>query len=158
MRHSFLRWTLEAHPDLTRRVHGQIPQGGAVSCGCDPCRNFVSLRQQVYPPPVLQLFRDLGIDAAKETEVMHVCRLPDGRHAYSGWFHWVGELVGGDPCWNEGDATVRQLAVEPVTASFSMGFSRDRSMAPAPFEGLPVVQLEFYVELSWVAELPEPEY
>ena len=155
---TFLRWTLHHDPDATRRAHGQVPEGGAEACACDPCRNFVALRNQVYPPRVLQLFRDLGLETNKETEVMHVCRLPDGRHAYSGWFHLVGKLVDGEPCWDEVDGTTRQLAVEPVTSTFSMGFSLDRSMASAMLEGLPVVQLEFYVELPWVVGLAEPEF
>ena len=98
-----------------------------------------------------------GVDPTREAEVMHICRLPNGRHSYSGWFHLVGEIVEGGECWREGGSRTRVPDLETVTESFSMGFSSDRSIADAAFDTLPVVQLEFHAETPWVSSASEPE-
>src|SRR5262245_47279035 len=65
----FGRWKLQADAEATKRAYEQIAIGSPERCGCLHCRNFVAARSTVYPEPVLVLFRELGIDSAKEAEI-----------------------------------------------------------------------------------------
>ena len=71
-------WTLRADVAATRRAYERIGQGSAEGCVCDPCKNFLVVRDEAYPPDVMRLFESLGIDYRKETEICHYCRLPSG--------------------------------------------------------------------------------
>lgn len=64
--------------ELTKLTYEGFTLGGAESCGCDDCKNFVYNREDIYPEEIKKLFDQLGIDYKKETEIGHYCRQPEG--------------------------------------------------------------------------------
>jgi hypothetical protein len=105
----------------------------------------VTVRDRVFPAAFLQLLESLGIDPHKDGEAYHNGQLAPGRHAYGGWFHFVGSL----------DRTGDFAAVD-----FGDGFSAWLCSRSAPaleaLRGQPLVQLEFHAEnVPW--GLAEPE-
>ena len=89
----FGKWHIACDPEATRQAHHQISVGGPEACGCLFCQNFAIARSQVYPPAVLSLFKQLGVDSKHEAEVYHLGRLDPGKHLYGGWFHLVGTIA-----------------------------------------------------------------
>jgi hypothetical protein len=92
----------------------------------------------VYPAVVLTLFKQLGIDPRRETEVYHLTLLEAGVHLYGGWFHIVGTL----PATREGTAE--------LASHFSLCFEAGGAVVPAPFQPFPLVRLEFFAQVPWV--------
>src|SRR5262249_39562807 len=132
-------------------------KGAPEECGCEPCRNFVAQRSTAYPAQAHEIFTQLGIAANREAEVYHIARLKPGRHLYGGWFHFVGAI-------QEGRDASRQIApnswqpdLEKMSERFSVGCTCKTGLVPASFGELPLVQVEFTVELQWVLEASEPQ-
>jgi hypothetical protein len=146
----FKRWVMLAEPDLTARVYAAIERGGADACGCAPCRNFAAARAQIYPPEVLALFAELGIDSTREAEIYHVARITPGRHSYGGWFHFVGALQSGNDSKTALEDGQTRVSFEPVTPQFAVAFTSRVDLVPAPFERAPLLQLEFAAEVPWL--------
>jgi len=71
----FGKWRLECDPEATRQAHLRISVGSPEACGCRECQNFAAARSQVYPPEVLSLFSQLGIDPQHEAEIYQLGRL-----------------------------------------------------------------------------------
>ena len=111
-------------------------------------------------------------------------RLPDsllGLHLHGGWFHLIGSIVEGPDCFEPivgppklGRRVVGRVALdpqshravpgagqgwtarlEPVSGTFSMGFTTHTALVPDSFGGHPIVQVEFEAFVPWV--LPEPD-
>jgi hypothetical protein len=142
---TFGKWRFECDPEATRVVYSRVDRGGAESCSCNGCRNFVAARSRVFPETFLELLATLGVDPLKDAEAYHNARLAPGRHDYGGWYHFIGQLT------VDGDF---------AAVDFGNGFTASLCKATAPrlksLEGLPVVQLEFHSEsVPWA--LPEPE-
>jgi hypothetical protein len=76
----------------TQKAYSNIDAGGADECTCNPCKNFVAVRDRVFPAAFLSLLESLGIDPHKDGEVYHNAQLAPGRHDYAGWYHFVGLL------------------------------------------------------------------
>ena len=76
----------------TENAYSRADIGGVESCSCEGCRNFVLVRDEVFPPSFLALLESLGIDPRKDGETYHIARDRPGRHYYGGWFHFVGDL------------------------------------------------------------------
>ena len=149
---NFGRWRLISDREATQRAYNSIQIGGPEACGCSPCRNFAAVRGQVYPVEVLSLFEDLGIDLRREAEIYHMGRLESGLHLYGGWFHCIGRIE------QEGEE-VGRFDLEAGPGSFKLYFHDKPNLVPAPLLvlGLPLLQLEFNAEVSWVLEETEPE-
>jgi hypothetical protein len=49
-------WILDCDVEATRAGYETISVGGAESCDCAGCRNFLAQRDSVYPAEVLNLF------------------------------------------------------------------------------------------------------
>lgn len=146
----FKRWVLLAEPERTAEAYRAIERSAAEVCGCDPCRNFLAQRDQIYPAEALALFAQLGIDATREAEVYHMARVGPGRHHYGGWLHFVGTLQSGEDSKSVlGDGGTR-VSFEELTAEFAIAFTRVVDLVSPAFGRLPVMQLEFAVELPWV--------
>jgi hypothetical protein len=146
----FGRWRLCSDREATRRAYKCVEIAGPEACGCSYCRNFAAARDQVYPAEVRSLFGDLGIDPCREAEVYHMCRLKSGLHLYGGWFHFVGRIE------EEGEE-VGKFCLEGGTGPFNLFFHEKPVLVPDPFQGLPLVQLEFTAQAPWILEEPEPE-
>ena len=152
----FGRWQLSVDRDATRRAYAAVLKGGPEKCTCQPCLNFVTARAQVYPPEALELFNKLGISADREAEVYHMARLNSGKHFYGGWFHFIGTIESGADAAKPIRENVWQPVLEKITEDFSLGFSSRIGLLRKPFEGSPVVQVEFTANVPWVIRAPEP--
>jgi hypothetical protein len=153
---TFARWLLRYDPDATRHAYRQVTQGGAEQCGCAYCLNFAAQRERVYPHSVLELFKTLGIDAAREVEVFENGPAACGQALYMGWFHFVGEIVSERPERKETAEKGWGPDLEPIGDSFEIGFSDKAGLVRKPSEGLPIVQLDFALPLDWVLDTPCP--
>jgi len=154
---AFRRWTLDADPERTRQAHAQLGRGGAEECGCDPCRNFIAAREQLFTDEFGSLLRMIGVDPAREVEVHHNARLPSGLHSYGGWFHAVGRIIAGGECWREVKPGVLQAEFEPVSGQLAVGLRSDCALVREPFRGLPLFQIEIEAEVPWVLSTAEPQ-
>jgi hypothetical protein len=155
----FGKWTIAVDPELTSEVYAGLETSGAESCGCEPCFNFAAVRHLIYTPEILNLFEWLGVDPLLESGVRHLGRVTAGSHRYSGWFHVVGEITSG-PATPVAAADRGRESVVSLVASgdgLEVGFSRERSLAPEAFHGLPVITLEFRAVAPWISNAPEPE-
>lgn len=153
---NFGSWELEADPEATREAYSNVPEGGPEECPCEPCKNFIAAREQVYPAQVLALFDRLGISFDREVEVYHMARTKSGKHFYGGWFHFVGRIVSGGDAVKQVAENVWQPDLKTVTEDFSLGFRSRAELLRKPFEGKPIVQVEFTANVPWVISSPEP--
>src|SRR6266404_7597834 len=120
-------------------------QGGADTCTCNACRNFVMVRDRVFPGAFLKLLDSLGIDAHKDGEVYHNARLAPGQHDYGGWFHFVGSLdrAGDFPVVDLGDG-------------FTVWLRHKAAPELSALKGHPLVELEFHaINVPWGLDEPE---
>lgn len=152
----FSRWEISFDPKATSEVYAAVQLGGPEMCGCETCLNFAAARKQAYPSEVLDLFEKLGISADRETETYHLGRLARGRHLYGGWFHFVGTINSGTDAWKQVKENLWQPDFEIINEDFSFGFSSRLGLVRKPFEGLPVVQLEFNARVPWLLKSTEP--
>jgi hypothetical protein len=135
-------WILDCDVEATRVGYQTIAVGGAESCDCAGCRNFLAQRECVYPAEVLNLFDELGVNYKRDAETYHTARLEPGLHLYGRWFHFVGAILT-EPI---GPATLN---------NFTIDFFPDRALAAKAFENQRLVQIEITVKLPWVLSEPE---
>jgi hypothetical protein len=153
----FGRWQLEADPVATREAYASILKSGPEECSCEPCKNFIAARERTYPAEVLALFERLGISFDREVEVYHMARMNSGKHLYGGWFHFVGSILSGADAFKQVTENVWRPDLEKVTEDFSLGFRSRVQLLRKPFEGKPIVQVEFTANVPWVISSPEPK-
>jgi hypothetical protein len=142
---AFGQWQFEYDPEATQLAYSHVERGGAESCNCNGCRNFVAVRDRVFPKAFLEFLASVGIDPLKDAEIYHNARFSPGHHDYGGWFHFVGRLkVDGD------------FGVVDFGAGFTAWLCKASAPGLSTFEGLPLVQLEFHSEaVPWVLSEPE---
>jgi hypothetical protein len=139
-------WQYTVDRPATVRAYAQAERGGVDTCDCDYCLNFRPTRPEVFPAAFLALLEELGIDPYKDGEIYQNVRLAPGRHAYAGWYHFVGTLdqTGDFPMVELGD-----------------GFTAWMCNGTAPrlptLHGLPAVELGFSTDrVPWLLGEPEP--
>jgi hypothetical protein len=145
--HEFGEWRYTVDREATRTAYTREPAGGAATCTCNGCRNFVAARDRILPPQLVAFLESLGIDPTKDAEAYHCGRVAPGRHHYGGWYHFVGTL----------DVTGDLARIE-----FSEGFFAWMSTARAPriasLQSASVVELAFSTDRApWVLNEPEAE-
>jgi len=138
-------WRVRYDAAATRRAYERIRHGGAEECRCSTCRNYIAARSSAFPAEFLRLLERLGVDPAKERESYYVQAAAPGRHVYSGWFHFVGEVV-------EGPAEVLALGER-----FHFYITNETALVPEAFAGKAVAQIEFTTEVPWVTRDAEPQ-
>jgi hypothetical protein len=138
-------WIFTNDADATGEAYSRADAGGVDTCTCNACRNFVSVRDRVFPPAFLTLLTSLGIDPHKDGEVYHNVRLAPNRHDYAGWYHFVGTLE------NTGD-----FAPVEFGSGFTVWLCKRHAPALSSLKDLPLVELNFHAEnVPW--GLSEPE-
>ena len=144
------RWTICFDPELTRELYAKISPS---SCECTDCANFRAAEGRGFSPPFLPLLGQLGIDPGKPSEI---CHLGDSGEPMptQGWFHFVGHLADGADAWRKVGETSRNLDLEPFPGIKGIGFSSRLAQMPEPFEGQPLIQLEFETVVPWVTAVP----
>lgn len=128
-------WFFTNDLSATQEAYSRIDVGTADECKCNGCRNFVAVRDRVFPPAFIELLKSLGIDPHKDGEVYHNGQIAPGRHHYGGWYHFVGSLD------KTGD-----FAPLDYGGGFTVWLSRRHSPALASFEGLALVELGFQAD------------
>ena len=135
-------WVLECDVRATCAGYETISAGGAETCDCSGCQNFLAQRDTVYPAEVLGLFNELGVNYKRDAETYHMARLEPGVHLYGAWFHFVGSIV--------------KEPVGPATlGNFTIDFIPNNDLAAKAFENQRLVQIETTVKLRWVLSEPE---
>lgn len=144
------RWSVRFDPELTRQLYARTSSS---ACECTDCANFRAAGEEAFPRTFLQLLRQFGIDPAKPAELCH-CGASGEPMPTQGWFHFVGHLEGGADAWRQTSETTYVLDAEPFPGMTSVGFTGRLSQVPEPFEGQPLVQLEFEAVVPWVTAGP----
>ena len=152
------RWTIRPDVRRTREAHAALAQSGAAACSCNGCRNFEAARAHFLAGPIGAILEQLGITPAWEVEVYETGRTESGLHEYGGWFHFVGAIESGDKPWREmpGNPAVRVPDFETLTPGLQLGFHADAMLVRPSFQGMPLVQLEFMVDLPWLIDSEQP--
>ena len=139
-------WRFTVDREATASAYADTLAGYSATCTCCWCRNFLLVREKVFPKEFLSLLASLAIDPAKDAEVYNEGRQAAGSLFYGGWFHFVGVLdVTGD--------------FAPVRFGDNLIVYLCKAYAPRPdaFKDLPVVQLEFRAEnVPWTLDEGEP--
>lgn len=144
---SFGLWQYSVDREATLAAYARVDRGGSDTCSCNGCRNFVVARARVFPVEFVQFLESLGVDPCKDGEVQHNARLALGRHAYGGWFHFVGSLdVTGD------------FPVVTMGNGFTAWLQRKSAPELVGLKGLALAQVEFHAEhVPWMLNETEPE-
>jgi len=153
MQRTIARWLVDFDPDVTRRCYAQLAIG--TGCGCDQCRNFDKAVEKAFPPEFRSLADALGLDIAKPAELCHWYREPSGLYVTGGWFHFVGSILVGDDVMQMSGST-GTFRFEQLVPGFEFGLGAQLALVREPFDGHPVVQLEFQTGVPWVLVEPEP--
>jgi hypothetical protein len=144
---TFGQWEYTCDSSATEHAYLRAGVGGAESCGCNTCRNFVAVRDKLFPPECVALLHSLGVKHTKDAEVYHLAKVSLGRHQYGGWYHFVGRLE------KTGDFPMME-----VSPSFKVWMCKDSAPHLKALEGLSRVQLEFVADdVPWVLHEPEPQ-
>jgi hypothetical protein len=150
----FGRWTLRAEPEKTRSAYAGLV-AASERCGCNICKNFQVAREQVFGHEARALLAELGVDFAREIEVVHTHRIARGRHAYEGWFHLFGILESGrDAYVPRGDFFAVEL--EACGETLSLGFTARLRGVSSVWVNAPMVQLDFAAIVPWLLDIDEP--
>jgi hypothetical protein len=158
-------WTVRAYSEATRRCYERIEESGSDLCGCANCKNFVLVRDRAYPPEVLIVLDSLGVDFRKESEVHYYGRTTAGLHTYRGWFYVVGSIEDGPESWRTPSKSKSQRRYDRIGHSFQVevnkksdyGFSDwETVLISAGFGDGPCIEIDFYTDLPWLSDAPEP--
>jgi hypothetical protein len=143
---SFDGWTILHDPQATREMNA-VADLGAERCACPSCRNFVAVRDEMYPRKFLEILAALGLERHKEYDVCESGPSEYGGRYYSGNYRFVGS-VERDP----GDRMTDITFDAPNGPTWSVFFSN----TPHSDKPRAVAVLEFWVELPWrLDESPE---
>lgn len=135
----FRDWVLKTDPEFNSEVYSKGGNSSALSCGCDNCLEFNSLKEEIYPEEIKSLFKQLGIDFKKEAEVSYLA-IENGMKLYIGFFHFKGAFEGKDCTIETANGYVLELT--PITKNFHIGFRIDNSLSFFE-EKDQLVQIEF---------------
>ena len=124
----FKNWKFEVDKALTLETYSHVSKGGAESCLCNDCINYIQNREKVFPEEVKSLFSNLGIDYNKEVEILSYQILSNGLHHIAGWFHFKGKLIEGENCKKDIENEVSQIELTAIDNNFSIGFCEQNSL------------------------------
>ena len=143
------RWELDIDPLRTAACFARYPKDAA--CTCAGCRNFRALGEHAFPVEFRAVATELGIDVTKPAELGHYDE-GGARRSLDGWFHLVGNIVGGRDAWRQVGAMAWTADTEPLLGLTGLGFTDRIALLPEAFEDQSVVQLEFQTKVPWVLE------
>jgi hypothetical protein len=142
----YRNWVLSVDRGKTEAVYQQVEKNGTQSCGCDSCQYFETVADEVFPDEVKQLFKQLGVDIKKN---FNVTDFGDGSGGYTfdGQFHFKGDLIEGDDCYELTKHGGYQVNLVLVNDNFKIGFTKIASQSFFN-EDKEVVQIEFMARVS----------
>lgn len=146
-------WTFEVDFQRTKEVYERTESGGSEMCECTPCKNFAANKENIFPDEIKELFSNLGIDYKKECETWHMCKLDNGLHHYSAWFHFKGKLIEGKNCIIPTGKETSIFDLTEVNPAFSIGFTIGNALTHFDKTEInELVQIECTVNSEWVIE------
>ncbi len=147
----FKNWKFGVDKALTIGNYSNIIAGGAESCLCSDCKNYIQNRENVFPEEVKTLFLNLGVDYNKEVEILSYQILPNGFHHIAGWFHFKGKIINGKDCKKDIENGSFQIELTHIDNNFSIGFCEQDSLTFFKNkDGL--IQIEFETYIPWVID------
>ena len=163
MNSRLLDWFVEADVESTRRAYEAMQSGDASRCGCPGCKNFLAVRESVFPPEFVEFCANTGIDLSRELVIAYVGKSGPGKGAtYWGTFQFVGRMMKG-PRGRKLSVTTRTShedrtdinigfsAIQyPLAPTFSVSVFETQLSPAAPFRNRPLVGVDFFVTTDWV--------
>lgn len=143
-------WLVEFDAKATRQAYESISVSGPMECTCATCKNWLLVRDLVYPRAFTEMLAQIGIDGTKESEVVSYAKdLPPVNPYFSnGWFHFFGKVG-----W-VGDATPGEV---PVGGQFRYSFRSSYAPGPDVFTSNIASRIEWACDVTpWL--LPHDEY
>lgn len=86
-------YVLDIDVERTRNTYRTIEKGGAESCGCSSCRNYLSALPDALPKELLRFLSEAGIDVRKDAEVYENGEVSPGIRSYGGEYYFWGSIV-----------------------------------------------------------------
>ncbi|HVK56455.1 MAG TPA: hypothetical protein VM532_15690 [Burkholderiales bacterium] len=133
-------YVLDIDPERTRKTYLEIEKGGAESCGCSYCRNYLTAIPEALPEEVLQFFSKVGIDLKKDAEVYEQGEMSPGVRSYGGEYYFWGTVV------------AEPKKEQRLSKGFRFAFMRPSPLAQKQFQSEGALCLYFNTELPWVLE------
>ncbi|QOG04251.1 hypothetical protein [Flavobacterium sp. MDT1-60] len=145
----FKDWRFEVDKTLTLETYSSVNGGGADSCPCSDCKNYIQNRENVFPEEVKTLFLNLGVDYNKEVEICSLQILPNGLHHIAGWFHFKGKIIDGKNCKKDIENEAFHIELTSIGNNFSIGFCEQSSLTFFKNKN-GLIQVEFEAHIPWV--------
>ena len=137
----YKEWAFEVDRQYNENLYEKVEQGLANECDCEMCREFLKIRNDLYPAEIKKLFEKLGVDINKECEFTDFGDRENG-HIYSWLFTFSGKIFEGNDCKRKPGI----LELTKIDEMFSIGFSTDISLSFFKDDNL--------VEIECTAEMP----
>ena len=147
-------YQLDIDPERTAAFYAEAD---GISCDCDGCRNYAKA-VAVLPSPVLELFRQFGIDPAKPAEVYVNSAPTQDTAGYGGFYHVCGTVLEGKSPWIKVDGKHfrfdEQYRVD-LCDGYSIFITDEIHLLEEGFPH-PVIQIEIDFLLPWVLPITKP--
>jgi len=166
MKTNFKKWVLEYDPVANQQLYAGVEKSASEECNCSDCKNFLKMRDKIYPKEILDLYFMMGIDPNKEIYLTHTARKEPGLHYYTGAHISNGSF---STCNNDLLSKIRKFIGLPqkikykeITTTFLMLISSPVVLPLAStikVQRDKIFQIEFFVLVPWVLESEaEPTY
>lgn len=154
---TFRDWTLTVDLEATRSACTSVENGSAEDCKCNDCENYIACRVMAFPDEIKALLEQLGVDYRKEIDIWRMCMDEDGKHRYSGFFHFKGSFDGKD-CFVPTTGGGGTMSMTAIDESFSIGFTVAEDFTYFK-DKQNLVQVEFETRIPWkITKKLEPEW
>lgn len=123
-------------------------------CDCLGCRNYEKWAMSA-DTKISQVFRQIGVQMEKASEVYVNCQNEDGSLLYGGFYHICGRILQGGQVWNEISENHRvqnAMSFVDLDDDYRVAFTDDVCLLEKNFP-MPVIQMELLANIPWV--LPE---
>ncbi|MEX6690089.1 hypothetical protein QTN47_21450 [Danxiaibacter flavus] len=154
----FLDWSFLVDKSLTEKIYSSVDKGGADKCNCSMCKNYIARKHNLLELPLIEFFRDAGVDIDKEYEVYHMGKDANGLHLYGTWFDFAGKILEGPNCkiqTTDEKFTIEHYDLKP---SLSVAFLPANLPLDSFFDKVEnVVQVDFIFTIPWTIGDEEPE-
>lgn len=147
---TFRDWTFTVDREATRSACASVVNGSAEDCMCNDCENYVACRAMAFPDEIKSLLDQLGVDYRKEIDIWRMFKDEDGKHRYSGFFHFRGCFEGKD-CFITTDGRNGTLSMTDVNEFFSIGFTIAEDFTYFK-DKESLVQVEYETKVPWVID------
>jgi hypothetical protein len=147
-------YTLDIDIERTKKANSLLDSLN-LGCVCNVCQNYTQTIQRI-DPSTLHIFKQLGLDPTKPSEVMEY-DTRDGSMLCGGIYHIAGKIINvSAPEWRVDHDGKRERNRERrivLADSAEIWFTSDCVLVPHDFPE-PVFQMEICCNLPWVLDYP----